>query len=698
MATMEQSVQQTNVWARAMVQSFQYSIQESFHTEVIQRVSSQLAVIDIQYQEIRNSAVLAAGGQQTLNQSMQEGQKKAEEMGEKAESLKDKWKAVSEPISGLFQSAGIDTGLTDIMRNADEFKMAMNNMQVKTGMQGPELEMAGQSMKNLYTSGMGEDVGDVSDSMSSVHQLTGAKGGNLEGITRAAMQLRDIYGFEITESIKTASRLQDQFGVSGSEAFDLLVQGAQAGLDQDGTMLEKLRELSEQHGELGVNGVMAMAGMKEPAEVTTANLEKLNQINFDSASSALTGLARTVNTSLGGVVGELVQTAAGAVRDFTAGLMGDGSQIQGIFGEIGMAVRSIGTFFTENWPIIQPILIGLIGLLMLYKLYLGYVALAEMAGAVAQGVMTFATGAQAAATAGGTAAQTGLNAALAACPIVWIIGLVILLVAVFFAVVAAINHFMGTSISATGLIAAAFTALGASVLNIFVIPFYNALASLVNFVYNAFTGNLTGAIKVAFLDMVQIVLGSVTSIAKGIEDLLNNIPGVEVDLTSGLESIKGKVEAAAAKVKSETEWKEIVKQKDFIDIGDAAKSAYEGGANFEGSVKDLFSGWDDFELPPSGGDLGPPSGAMEDVQNNTADTAGNTAAMANSMDIMDEELKYMRDAAEQEIINRFTLAELKVDVKNNNTLRTKTDFDDVANKLGDLSREILSAAAEGGHL
>lgn len=83
---------------------------------------------------------------------------------------------------------------------------------------------------------------------------------------------------------------------------------------------------------------------------------------------------------------------------------------------------------------------------------------------------------------------------------------------------------------------------------------------------------------------------------------------------------------------------------------------------------------------------------------NTGNTAGNTAKMADSMDVLDEDLKYMRDAAEQEIINRFTLAELKVDVKNNNTLTKKTDFDDMGRALSIFTSEFLAAAAEGGHI
>lgn len=87
-----------------------------------------------------------------------------------------------------------------------------------------------------------------------------------------------------------------------------------------------------------------------------------------------------------------------------------------------------------------------------------------------------------------------------------------------------------------------------------------------------------------------------------------------------------------------------------------------------------------------------------DISGNTGRTAANTAAMADTMDVMDEELKYMRDAAEQEIINRFTLADLKVEVNNSNTLTKKADFSDMGQALAVFTNDFLSAAAEGGHI
>lgn len=85
----------------------------------------------------------------------------------------------------------------------------------------------------------------------------------------------------------------------------------------------------------------------------------------------------------------------------------------------------------------------------------------------------------------------------------------------------------------------------------------------------------------------------------------------------------------------------------------------------------------------------------QDIAKNTGDTAMNTAAMSNSLDSMDEELKYMRDVAEQEVINRFTLADLKLDINNNNTIRSVADADMVSNMLKDSTSEALFAFAEG---
>lgn len=303
------------------------------------------------------------------------------------------------------------------------------------------------------------------------------------------------------------------------------------------------------------------------------------------------------------------------------------------------------------------------------------------------------------ATTGLTAAQLSFNASLLACPLTWIVIGIVAAIAAIYAGVAAFNKFTGASVSATGVVAAVFGVLAAHIYNNFVVPTWNVIAAFINFFYNVWNDPIA-AVKVLFYDLASTVIGYVVNMAQAIEDVINSIPGVEVSITAGLKGFQGQIESAAAKAKSESDWKEIVSTKEFMDYSTAASKAYEWGANKESQIKNVFNGSEKVFQPDYGTQtmMGGMSDSLGKTAGNTGSTAADTAAIADQLDIVEEDLKYMRDAAEQEVINRFTLAELKIDVNNHNTLKTKTDFDDVNRMLGAATSEILAAAAEGGHI
>ena len=766
---------------------------QPFDTARLYDARRQLNEAETEMNQIDEAIEQARKGEEKLNQSMAQGTKEAH-------GLKETW----EKISGTLGMAGIAVGAKEILTGANDKRAAGNTLQAQTGMQGDTLEVAKQSMTNLYTDNMGESLEDVAQSMSKVYQITGQTGVGLEQMTRAGILLRDTFGYEVTESMRTAEMIQKQFGVSGAQAFDMIIQGAQAGLDKNGDLLDTINEYSVQFKKLGFDstdmfnmlingaqsgtfsvdklgdaikefsiraidgskttqegfkaigldankmaiafgqggdvakqafqqtmdaisrmedpvqrniagvnlfgtmwedlgyeGVMALANLNGSVDLTTQNLEDLNNVKYDDATSALASLGRTVNMGLSGVVGSVVNVVTRHMNDFTAGLQGDASQIQGIFGGIGLVVGIIGRAISNNWSIIEPIMWGVIAALGLYTAALLINNGAHLASAAVIGISTAATALHTAftskwtvATFTETLAQQGLNAALLACPIVWIIGLIIALIAVFYMVVAWINKTKDTSVSATGIIGAVFGIMAANIYNSFVY-IWNAVAAFINFFYNVWNDPIA-AVKILFYDLASNVISCVINMAKAIEDVINKIPGVEVNITAGLEGLQGKIESAAAKAKSESEWKEIVETKDFWDYDDAAKSGYKIG---EGVDKKVSGAFDGIKNTFDGiGDNSTIPGTMEGIYNNTGNTAGNTAAMADSMDVLDEDLKYMRDAAEQEVINRFTLAELKVDVKNSNTLTKKTDFDDMGRALSRFTSEFLASAAEGGHI
>ena len=795
-------------------ESMEKASSHSVDTAKLQDARRDLHNIEMDFIKIDEVMETARRQEERLNESMRRGSKEAH-------GLRETW----EKLSGTLGMAGIAVGAKEIFSGANDKRMAGNTLQAQTGMQGDSLEMAKQSMKNLYIDNMGESLEDVARSMSAVYQISGRTGDSLEQMTRAGILLRDTFGYEITESMRTAEMMEKQFGVSGAQAFDLIVQGAQAGLDKNGDLLDTINEYSVQFKKLGFDstdmfnmlingaksgtfsvdklgdtikefsiraidgskttqegfkaigldankmaasfgaggdsakrafqqtieaisrmedpvkrniagvnlfgtmwedlgfeGVMALANLNGSVKLTTQNLEDLNNVKYDDATSALASLGRTINMGLSGVVGSVVNTVTRHMNDFTAGLQGDASQIQGIFGGIGLAAGIVGRVISDGWSIIEPIMWGIIGVLGTYLLYLGYVNAAEAVGlaikgaiAIANGIHAVAIWATTSATWAQTTAQLGLNGAMYACPIVWIIGLIIALIAIFYAVVALINKIANTSVSATGIICGAFAFVGAAIMNqvmgmaqmVFgIIEFLvNGWLAFANFFANVFNDPV-GSIIHLFADLGDSILGIIEKIAKAIDFVFgSNLAGAVAGWRDGLSDMADKAAARFGNGKYERKVNKLDMDQVMSDMGlsmerikysDAYKTGYHAGEGFE---KKMGGAFDDIKNTFSGiGDNSNIPGIMDGIYGNTDDTAGNTAKMADTMDILDENLKYMRDSAEQDVINRFTLAQLKVDVKNSNTLTKKTDFDDMGRALAMFTNEFLAVAAEGGHL
>lgn len=301
---------------------------------------------------------------------------------------------------------------------------------------------------------------------------------------------------------------------------------------------------------------MALANLNGSVELTTQNLEDLNNVKYDDATSALASLGRTINMGLSGVVGSVVNVVTRHMNDFTAGLQGDASQIQGIFGGIGLVAGIIGRAISDNWSIIEPIMWGVIAVLSVYA---GYLALTngieliskgiKIASCVAAYAHAAATGIEVTATAAATAAQYGFNTALLACPITWIIIAIIALIAVFYMVVAWINKIQNTSISATGIICAAFAFAGTVIWNT-VIGILNAIIQsawstfvepflgIIEWVLNATNGGFD-SFGGAVANLIGQIISWFLSLGKVVTQIIDAIFGT--DWTSGLSSLQDSV-------------------------------------------------------------------------------------------------------------------------------------------------------------
>lgn len=343
----------------------------------------------------------------------------------------------------------------------------------------------------------------------------------------------------------------------------------------------------------------------------------------------------------------------------------------------------------QNWSTLEPIVLGVAAAVGLYVIALGAYKAVAAASAVTGAVHAASVALQSGATFTATAAQYGFNAALLACPLTWIVIAIIAVIAAVYALTAAFNKATGASVSATGLIMGAFAVLGAFLVNTFVVPVQNKFAMFANFIGNLFNDPVA-AVKVLFYDMAQTVIGYILNMARAIETIINKIPGVQVDITSGLDNFYSQIEDASQKVKDESGWVEYVQKMDFIDYSDAANAGYEFGQGIEDKIGGFFGG----DLNGMGIDTGAFGTDMSDVPGGVNDIAQNTK---DSVDISDEELRYLHDLAEQDVINRFTTAEIKVDMVNNNNVSSQMDLDGIVDYVATGVYNAMEQAAEGVH-
>lgn len=368
---------------------------------------------------------------------------------------------------------------------------------------------------------------------------------------------------------------------------------------------------------------------------------------------------------------------------------------------------NVASVVVDNWSWLSPIILGVAAAL---GVYYGAQLAANTVGLISKGVhiamagakmiQLAATGALTAATAAETAAQYGLNAALYACPLVWIIILIIALVALFYAAVAAVNKFAGTSVSATGIICGAFMAALAFIGNIFIalwnvaaevfVLIYNLVATVANFIGNVFNDPV-GAVCRLFFDLADTVLGVLQALASAIDaifgsNLAGAVQGWRDSLGGWVDETFGKGTEVMAKMSADD------LKLDRFEYGAAFDLGYNFGEGIDSKVSGLFDG---SAMDSVGAfDIG---NTLDGIYGNTGDTAGNTAAMSDALDITEEDLSYLRDIAEREAINRFTTAEIHVEQHNENHISKDADLDGIMDAWANDFAEKLDVSEEGVH-
>ena len=371
-------------------------------------------------------------------------------------------------------------------------------------------------------------------------------------------------------------------------------------------------------------------------------------------------------------------------------------------------ISAVGTVLYEIWGPIQPILVTVLGLLTTYKLIMGFIAVKT---AIATGITTIYNlallakqtmlGAVSVALAKATAAQTGLNIAILTCPITWIIAGIALIVAAIYGVVAVFNKITGKAVSATGLIVGVFYWMGGMIYNIIAaawnrlaqtfVSIYNLGVSIAEFFANVFKHPIR-AVAHLFANFINFLIDKVKFLGSIIDTICGtNVVGrLETVQTAIGDWVNEKVGGNEITLKRMDATQVMM---DRVGLKDMYNKGYEKGANFSLFGKNAETGID--TNTEFGNSTNPEVAKSNDLLKNIDK---NTKKAGDMLDLSHDEISYLRDLAEREAINRFTTAEVKVDVGGiTQHVASALDLDDIVDYMTNKMEEGIAIAAEGSY-
>ena len=215
----------------------------------------------------------------------------AEDAGSSVDNLSGK-------LQNALAAAGLAYGVAEIKDVGASYEKAMNKVAMSTGTAGQELENLQGIASNVYTDNFGESMEDAAASVAEVYKQTGLVGEELQKATEDAYTLQNAFGYEVNDSLQAATQLMNTFGISAEEAYTLIAQGAQKGLDQNGDMLDTLNEYSVQFANLGYSAEDMFNMLANGVQNGTWSVDKLGdavkemtiRLNDGTADKALQSL------------------------------------------------------------------------------------------------------------------------------------------------------------------------------------------------------------------------------------------------------------------------------------------------------------------------------------------------------------------------------------------------------------------------
>lgn len=671
---------------------------EAVDTELLSQARRQLAGARVDIQNMADSYRRAAQEEEQLNNNVRSGSDLVDEMTGK--------------VKGLIAAIGAGAGLQKLITLSDRMTSTSARLSfiVDDGGSVDELEKkimaSAQRSRAAYLdtaaaiASMGANAKSAFGSndeliafMEQVNKQFVIGGASAEGQAAAMLQLTQamaagaLRGEELNSILENApgiARIIEQYmGIAEGSIKNYAQEGKVTAQVVKEALLAAADETNASFEKMPKTWAQIWTDMQNKAlSVFSPILEKINEI----------GNSEQFNTALDGLMNALAVVASFAATIF------DGL-VTGI------------SWVAQNWDILAPIILGVAAALGIYKSYVLATSAAELISngikalsVVAAYAKAAATRTEVSATVKATAAQYGFNTALLACPITWILLIIIAVIAAIYAVVAAINKVTGSTISATGVICGAFLTVLAVVGNVFVslynlvmqvfVSIYNIIAAVANFLGNVFKDPVGSVVRL-FADMADVVLGLLQTLVSAIDNifgthLANGVQGWRDSLSGWVVGKFGKGTEYLPKQSGDD-----LKLSRF-EYSKAYSLGYNFGKNLGSKASSLFDG--------TSGAINDPLGAydtgstLDNISGNTGAIADNTAKTAEALEMSAEELRRLRDIAERNAINQYTTAQIHIEMNNNNNISSTDDLDGIMEALEQRLEDAMIEVSEGVHI
>lgn len=459
--------------------------------------------------------------------------------------------------------------------------------------------------------------------------------------------------------------------------------------------------------------------MLNMADETNAKFEQM-PLTF---SQVMTDMQSTATKAFQPVLERINEIAnSEGFQNFVNIAINDMAILAGYVLEVFDIISQVGSFIYDNWGTIAPLIGGIVtafiaynGVLLansaiqgIHNIQKAIATIQEYAHAKSILANASAYSAEAVATASATVAQASFNTALLACPTTWIIAGIIAIIAV---IVAVANHIADTTnlaTSAFGVICGTLATAGAFILNIIIglinsiitggVNLYNMIANFAS-AFSVIFNDPVAAIKATILSLFNFIVSTVRKAAEILDAVFNSNLA---DAVSGFQDkIQAEIDATVERAGGKTA--NTLNPSDYtlnrINYGDAFKAGAKWGDGVSSKVTNAFSS-KAVKLPKESdyaNALANGNNSAAQTAANTANTAKNTAKTADAVAVTAEDLKYLRDMAEQEVVNRYTTASITVNAPVTATINNDMDLDGVTEHLRSTMEEQMAAAAEGVH-